>query len=191
MFVADAPPLPCFALLTGLCSAVVLSSGLATTATAQPPEYGQAPLAGSARVVDGDTFDLVHAGASSSAVRVTRIRLEGVDACERGQTADLHGSMWPCGTIATSWLIEQTTGELVSCVPNQRDRWGRTIARCTARGRDLAAAGLAQGIYVAYRVKGQITDTDYGRIEEIARLGKRGIWATRFQMPWEWRRSRR
>lgn len=189
MFVADAPPLPCFALPTRLGSAAILSIYVATGAAAQPSQGGQAPLIGAVRVVDGDTFDLVRADASGSSVRVTRIRLEGVDACERGQTADLHGSIWPCGAIATNWLIEQTTGALVSCVPNQRDRWGRTIARCAARGRDLAAAGLTQGIYVAYRFKGQITNPEYGRLEEAARLGMRGIWATRFQMPWEWRRS--
>lgn len=74
-------PAPRFALLRGLCSAAVLSSCLATGVAAQPQEYGHAPFTDSARIVDGDTFDLVHAGARSSAVRARRIRIEGVDAC--------------------------------------------------------------------------------------------------------------
>jgi endonuclease YncB( thermonuclease family) len=57
------------------------------------PDLTTGALRGIARVVDGDTIDIGD----------TRIRLEGIDAPETGQTCKRKwfGS-WPCGAVATT-----------------------------------------------------------------------------------------
>ena len=102
-----------------------------------------APRSGTARVIDGDTFDLCHAG------NCARIRLCGVNAPERGQ---------PGYDAARLALIEIVRGVEVTCTPIGRgtvcdNRSGakshdRTVAQCGAGavpdlGGELVRRGLA------------------------------------------------
>jgi endonuclease YncB( thermonuclease family) len=57
----------------------------------------------------------------------------------------------------------------------------------TSQGRDVGQALVAHGWAVAYRRY----SIDYLRDEDLARHLAQGLWAGRFEMPWEWRQARR
>ncbi|WP_197716172.1 thermonuclease family protein [Cereibacter sphaeroides] len=56
-----------------------------------------------------------------------------------------------------------------------------------SRGINLDAWMVRSGWAVAYRRYGSA----YVRDEDLARREKRGIWASRFEMPWDWRKGKR
>ncbi len=68
-----------------------------------------------------------------------------------------------------------------------RDRYKRTIGRCTVAGEDMGAWMVQQGLALAYRRYSH----DYVNEEAEARAARRGIWASEFVKPWEWRRGKR
>lgn len=114
---------------------------------------------GGARVLDGDTFDL--AG--------ERIRLQGVDAFERDQTCAGR----PCGEASRRALQRLVSGRQVSCRPVDTDRYGRTVATCTAGGRDLGAEMVRSGHALAYERYSRA----YVDEEREARREGSGAWA--------------
>lgn len=91
------------------------------------------------RVVDGDTL---RCGA-------TRIRLQGIDApelpghCARGR-ACTPGDPF----ASTDNLRTLVSGATMVCRQTDTDRYGRTVARCSARGRNLSCAQIAGGFAV-------------------------------------------
>src|SRR5689334_16861478 len=69
---------------------------------ARADRAADAPLAGVARVIDGDTID----------VQGTRIRLEGIDAPEIAQTcASRMLGTWRCGEAAAAAMRRLTVGQ--------------------------------------------------------------------------------
>jgi endonuclease YncB( thermonuclease family) len=128
-------------------------------------------IVGSAGVVDGDGLR----------IGGQRIRLHGVDAFERGQTCGDQ----PCGRLSAEHLDRLTRGAEVRCTPLDVDRYGRTVARCTARGVDVGAAQVEAGLALAYRRY----SLDYVPQETAARRARRGAWATDFTPPEDWRRA--
>ena len=58
-------------------------------------------VTGPAIVVDGDTLE----------IKGERIRIIGIDACESRQKASLNGQEWPCGVMATAWMVEAHPGQ--------------------------------------------------------------------------------
>ncbi len=75
----------------------------------------------------------------------------------------------------------------VTCEELRRGRHKRIIARCTVVGEDLEAWMVANGWALAYRRY----SLDYVDEEAGARAARRGIWASEFVKPWEWRRGKR
>lgn len=134
-------------------------------------------IRGAARVVDGDTVD----------VGETRIRLEGIDAPETGQTCKRKwiGS-WPCGAVATTALARMIENRTVSCEPRGLDKYGRTLAVCFVDGRDINAQMVRQGHAWAF-VKYSQT---YVREEAQARTESLGIWQGESQPAWDYRAKR-
>jgi endonuclease YncB( thermonuclease family) len=72
-------------------------------------------------------------------------------------------------------------------VAKGRDRYGRIIAVCFTAGTNLNGWMVEQGWAVAFRRYGN----DYIPQEDRARTHRRGIWAGRFDMPWDWRQQNR
>ena len=67
----------------------------------------------------------------------TRIRLWGIDAPEAKR---------PGGFAATRHLERLTAGQVLTCMPVDTDRYGRTVARCALPdGTDIACAMVAAG----------------------------------------------
>ena len=72
----------------------------------------------------------------------------------------------------------------VTCEDLGRDRYDRIIARCTVAGEDPGAWMVSQGLALAYRRY----SLDYVDEEADAQAARRGIWASEFVKPWEWRK---
>ena len=133
-------------------------------------------LSGRVTVIDGDTLEM----------RGERIRLFGMDAPESGQTCQTReGRAWRCGTQAARELDLLVRGRTVTCETRDTDRYGRTVAICTAGGVDLGSALVAGGHAVAFRKYSKL----YVPTEEAAKAAGRGLWAGEFEMPSEWRKT--
>ena len=140
------------------------------------PAFAQ-DIAGPARVIDGDTLE----------VAGQRIRLHGIDAPERAQACRIAKAQWFCGAVARSELAQLVAGRDLACEARDVDRYGRTVAVCSADGQDINAAMVAQGWALAYR---QFSD-DYVTQEGKARKAHLGMWRGEFVAPWDWRRGDR
>ena len=115
------------------------------------------------------------------------IRLLGIDAPELLQTCrDERGRDWACGGAAHALLSRIVSRGTVNCVSNAKDRFGRTLARCSAG--DIADVGeaLVRAGYAIDFMKG-----GYGAAEAEARAAKRGIWRGEFEKPRDWRAKHR
>ena len=134
-------------------------------------------LSGRATVIDGDTLDI--AG--------ERVRLEGIDAPEAGQTCGggWFGT-WKCGSQATEQLRWLVGGRRVECESASRDKYGRVLGWCRADGRDINDEMVRTGFAWAF-VK---YSTRYQAVEAEARKAKAGIWKGEAQAPWVYREQR-
>ncbi|MHC9236627.1 thermonuclease family protein [Pseudooceanicola sp. 502str34] len=143
---------------------------------ASPEAYAASErvLTGIASVIDGDTLE----------IHGDRIRLHAIDAIEwRQRCLRPDGTEWRCGTDAANALADKIESTTVQCHVIYTDLYGRFVAKCYQKGEDLNAWLVAEGWAVAYRQYGQ----DYVLEEDEAKAAKRGIWASRFIMPWVWR----
>lgn len=132
-------------------------------------------ISGPAEVVDGDSLRIDN----------TSIRIFGVDAFEGRQACERNGAAWRCGDVATQKLAELVGTSTIVCEQRDIDSYGRTVARCTTGGIDLAAELARAGLALAYREY----SSDYVDEEAEAQAARRGAWAGTFDAPWEWRRS--
>lgn len=107
------------------------------------------------------------------------VRLKGIDAPEWKQDCRRGGEPWKCGESAREELVHAIGGGDVTCTISERDVYGRLLGRCTARGRDLNSGMVSAGMAIAFG--------GYWDEQAKARAGKRGIWASEFQEPRDWR----
>jgi endonuclease YncB( thermonuclease family) len=136
-------------------------------------------LTGSASVSDGDTIEIGD----------DVVRLFGIDAAELSQSCSTKGkTRWRCGTQARNRLIEIIDDRYVRCAGNQRDNYGRLLARCTVDGGaiDLGGTLVLEGLAWAFRRYSDL----YIAEEEDARAARRGVWRAPTQPPWEFRAAR-
>jgi endonuclease YncB( thermonuclease family) len=152
-----------------LLGAALLGVGAAWTCVPQER------LSGRVKITDGDSFEI--AG--------TDVRLFGVDAPEGRQDCTRNGRPWRCGDAATAELRRLVGNATIVCRREDIDSYGRTVARCSNGGTDLAAAMARAGMAIAYRRY----SNDYVDEEREAKAARRGIWASEFTPPEEWRRE--
>lgn len=141
-----------------------------------PSQPAGGVLVGVASVTDGDTLE----------IHGTRVRLHGIDAPESSQTCQRGGQAWRCGQTAALALSDFIGRRTVSCQSRDTDRYGRTVAVCSVGGTDINRWLVAEGYALAYRQY----STDYVADEAAAKTAHKGVWATEFVPPWEWRRRR-
>lgn len=141
------------------------------------PSFAASMVTGQASVIDGDTLD----------IQGRRIRLYGVDAPESRQLCERGGKSYRCGQESALALADIIGRKPVSCDERDRDRYGRSVAVCRIGSLDLNGWLVRNGHATAY----QQYSRDYVAQEAQARAERAGIWAGRFEMPWDWRRSRR
>lgn len=142
-----------------------------------PAAHAQS-LTGVASVIDGDTIE----------IHGQRVRLAGIDAPESSQLCnDSAGKAYRCGQHAALELDNLIRRRPVSCKGSQHDRYKRLIATCWIDGLDINGWIVSVGWAVAYRKY----STAYVKQEEQARKAGIGLWAGRFDMPWDWRMQQR
>lgn len=160
--------------MNGSCRAVMFSVALLACAPAAFAETST--VAGQARVIDGYTLS----------VAGVRIRLEGIDAPELAQQCMHAGRPWSAGKIARQRLARLVADHTVTCRAFGKDGYGRLIARCQAAGRDLGGELVRAGLAWAF-VK---YSTTFVAEEQVARLSSVGIWQSRCEPAWAFRRNR-
>ena len=131
------------------------------------------------RVIDARTFADLQTGEI--------FRLFAIDVCAIDQSASLDGQPWPCGVVATAWLVRQTLGQWVICNRVQA-KPDVTLARCaTSRQPDLTAAMIRAGLAVLIHDSDIAAPAVYEHLDLEARRNFRGLWRSKFEMPWEFR----
>lgn len=133
---------------------------------------------GRVQVIDGDTWK----------VGGHKVRLFGIDAPEADQKCQRpSGETWACGRWVTAETKARYEGKAASCTALDRDRYGRTVARCYVNDIDVGQAMVSDGLAFAYRRYSM----DYDLDEKSAAVNDRGLHASRVQNPSEYRAARR
>jgi endonuclease YncB( thermonuclease family) len=131
-------------------------------------------IAGRGRAIDGDTL----------MVDGRRVRLEGIDAPEAGQTCGGGGvSSWACGTAASDALAQLLAGQHVTCTGSGYDSYGRLLASCAVARRELNAEMVRSGLAWAFVRYSQ----RYAALEADARSRRLGVWRGTPEPPWDFR----
>lgn len=131
------------------------------------------PFRGAASVVDGDT--IIMDG--------ERLRLAGIDAPELHQTCLTGSAEWQCGLAARDQLDRLVAMPGLECLAGRRDKWRRLLVTCRAADIEINREMVLTGMAV-----------DYGGYEAEAgqaKAEKRGLWASQFARPEDWRRQRK
>lgn len=133
---------------------------------------------GRIRVIDADTIR----------VGDETVRLFGIDAPETDQTCTRPGGeAWDCGLWAAQEVRARYEGGRAVCQTLDRDRYGRTVARCAANGGDMGEAIVKAGLATAY----QRYSMDYVETEKAAVVAGRGIFAGGVETPSDYRAAQR
>lgn len=126
------------------------------------------------QVVNGDTFILDG----------TLYRLWGIDAPGRGQYC---ADGWPAGALAQARLQTLMQGAVVHCEVRERDIYGRSVAVCTASGKDVGEALVREGLAWPSRQHAE----EYLDQQAKAKEERLGIHDHPCTSPWIWRAERR
>lgn len=129
--------------------------------------------------------------------QAVKVRLLDIDACELPQWA--LDPRWddrdrtkapppvPCGPLAKAWLKRTTGDHKVECAVAAYDHDGMPLARCEAKGKDIALEMLRVGwarVSSPYPVDRQYLDR-----QRYAMAARYGMWATYVLDMDEWRRK--
>jgi endonuclease YncB( thermonuclease family) len=114
------------------------------------------------------------------------IRLIGIDAPKLFQVCrDEHGRQWNCGRAAKARLEALVSMGEIACTARGHDRYGRTLAVCSAGDiNDIGETLVREGYAVDY---GDFRG-GYPAAEYEARATRRGLWRGDFDRPQDWRR---
>ena len=129
--------------------------------------------------IDGDTL---------RAANGAEYRIFGIDAPELHQScSEANGKSWLCGRAAKARLTTLIKGGNVTCEARATDRFGRTVAVCSAEAvSDLGEAMVRDGYAIDL---GGAAGNPYASAEAEARDAKRGIWRGTFERPSDWRQT--
>lgn len=135
--------------------ALLLVVAVTAAAGAEPRFAGQVVA-----IVDGDTIDVLRDR------RPVRVRLNGIDAPERGQAF---------GTRARQFVASLAMGQIVTVIGHGEDEYGRTIGDVILPdglilNREVLRAGFAWWFHHFS------ADAGLGALEVEARSAKRGLW---------------
>ena len=129
-------------------------------------------------VHDGDTITLLDA-----AHRQHKIRLDGIDAPERGQ---------PFGRASKQHLAELLANREAVAECSKTDRYGRKVCRVLVGVADAGLEQIRAGLAWFFRRYAKELPPDrreqYAEMETAAKAERRGLWADAEPTPpWDWR----
>lgn len=152
--------------MRSLVTAVVLLAVVPQLHAADPVEWRVV------NVADGDTITCLDDGNKQH-----RIRIDGIDAPERGQ---------PFGTVARDRMTTLAKGKTATIHGHGNDRYGRLLATVKIEGDDLGLRLVAEGL--AWHYSRYSDDATLDAAQRAARAARRGLWADKAPTPpWEWR----
>lgn len=126
-------------------------------------------------VSDGDTLTARPTDGSQMKIRVAEI--------------DAPESRQPFGAASKRSLSDLCFNVRAEIQPQKTDRYGRTVARVTCRGKDASAHQVRTGM--AWVFDRYSTDQSLYRDQDEARAAGRGLWSEPVPTPpWEWRRRK-
>ncbi|WP_273757695.1 thermonuclease family protein [Bartonella sp. AU55XJBT] len=129
-------------------------------------------IEGKPLIMDGDSI----------MISSIKIRLVGIDAPELRQFCGKKDVRYPCGLEAKKYLERLVENQSVTCHWHKIDKYHRILATCqTKQVGNINATLVQNGWAVSYY--------DYPKEEQEAKRKKRGIWASSFQRPKEWRKA--
>ena len=143
-------------------------------------------VTGYSKVTDGDTLK----------IDTFKIRLHGIDAPEKKQLckrAYLKIMMftfyedYSCGQKSTDALIKKINNQKVTCKISNVDYFKRLIGECYQGKTNLNSWLVSNGYAVAFRKYSK----KYVSEENLAKREKKGMWQGKFEMPWDYRKSKK
>ena len=127
-------------------------------------------------IADGDTITVL----DSQKVQ-HKIRLEGIDAPEKGQAF---------GTKAKEKMSELVGEKDVVVTWEKKDRYGRILGDVHLGDRHINLEMVQDGL--AWHYKQYSKSKELAKAEADARMGKKGLWVDKEQVPpWEFRKTER
>ena len=134
------------------------------------------------RVTDGDTIVVLGPGNAQH-----KVRLQGIDAPERGQAY---------GTKSKEHLSDSVAGKFVVVEYSKRDRYERILGKVLLGGEDMNLEQIEAGLAWHYKkYQNEQTTADrvkYSDAEREARMERHGLWHDANPVPpWEYRQAKR
>ena len=114
-----------------------------------------------------------------------KIRFSGIDTPELKQTCMNGDEKVFCGKSAKTLLVKKIGNQTPECIKEGKDVYKRTLAESFINGESLSAFLVRSGYEFAYR---KYSDK-FIKEEEFAKKNKLGMWALKFQYPWDFRKS--
>ena len=139
-------------------------------------------IADSLRIVDGDTINL----------NGEKIRFSGIDAPEsnykgKEQTCLINETIIKCGKLSKEFLIKKIGTNKVTCKREEKpDQYNRILAECFVNGESLSKILVKNGYAFDYA---RYSKKKYAQDQEYAKTNKLGLWAIKFEYPWQWRKK--
>ena len=127
------------------------------------------------KIVDGDTIVL----------NGEKIRFSGIDTPELKQTCLQGDQKVLCGMSAKMLLVKKIGNNTLKCIKEGKDVYKRTLAECFVNGESLSKFLVRSGYAFAYRKY----STKFIEDENFAKANKFGMWAMKFQYPWDFRKA--
>ena len=117
------------------------------------------------------------------------VRLKGIDAPDRDQTCITQANIdWECGETAAFVMSERIKAGPINCEGTVAENGRMILATC------YDSMGINLNSWLVEFGWAIITGDDAPSLDDlqsIARLEQRGLWAARFDMPWDWRENLR
>ena len=127
------------------------------------------------KIVDGDSIIL----------NGEKIRFSGIDTPELKQTCFKDEQEVSCGKFAKILLKKKIGNKIPKCIREGKDIYKRTLAECFINGESISSFLVRSGYAFAYRKYSKKFIKD----EDFAKANKLGMWAMKFQYPWDFRKE--
>ena len=127
------------------------------------------------KVYDGDTITLQNNNGTY------KIRLAGIDAPESRQAY---------GNVSRNYLYNMVRDRFVYAEVQNKDRYGRYVAKIMLDNTDVNAEMLRAGL--AWHYKQYNNNYEYAMLEQEAKKNRRGLWIEKNPIPpWIYRRNKK